>query len=472
MKARSPLSRLPAVGRLVQHPEVEALLAEYRREAVTGWLNEALAGLREDIGAGGVPAGASREELVRRVLDRVAARRRAIEANGVRRVINATGVVIHTNLGRAPLPAHVLAGLPGALQGYTDLEFDLAAGGRGHRDAAVARLCRELLPCQDATAVNNNAGALLLILAALADGGDVLVSRGELVEIGGSFRIPEIMAQSGARLREVGTTNRTRVGDYAASMSERTRLILQVHRSNFEIVGFTEAPSVHELLELSGRSGVPLVVDAGSGFLFPLPGLPIRNEPVIQPLLAEGVPLVCFSGDKLLGGPQAGLILGRADLVERVRRHPLMRALRLDKVALYLLAETLKLYFRKDPADRLPHFNMIAADPVALRRRCLALRRRAVAAAPSLAGVMTVETGHSLIGGGSTPGQMLPGPCLSLRLPADRLAAFERRLRAGRPPVLGRLAEDRFWLDLRTVARAEEPAVVGALIDAAAAVLD
>ncbi len=470
MSENALLSLLPAVGRLVQLPEIERLLAEYRRETVTGWLTAALAELRQAIGAGRLPEETSREELVALVVRQVEGRRRHLAGLGIRRVINATGVIIHTNLGRAPLPAGVLAGLPDALGGYADLEYDLAAGARGHRDTAVARLCRELLPCEDATAVNNNAGALLLILTALAQGGEVLVSRGELVEIGGSFRIPEIMALSGARLREVGTTNRTRAADYAAALGGETRLILQVHRSNFEIVGFAETPATAELLEVSNRSGVPLVMDAGSGYLFPQPGMPASGEPVVAPLLAQGVPLVCFSGDKLMGGPQAGLILGRADLVGRIRRHPLMRALRLDKVTLYLLAETLKLYFRNDPGAGFPHWAMITADAATLRRRCLSLRRRLVRAAPALAGAVTVADGESLIGGGSTPGQVIHGPCLCVRLPADRIGVCERRLRSWDPPVLVRTGADRIWVDPRTVLRGEEPVLIAAL--AAAAVND
>jgi len=467
MNERSLLSLLPAIGRLVQHPEIERLLADYRREAVTGWLTAALAELRQTIGGGRLPEGTSREELVGLVLRHVEEKRRQVEGLGIRRVVNATGVIIHTNLGRAPLPASVLAGVPDALDGYTDLEYDLATGARGRRDTAVARLCRELLPCEDATAVNNNAGALLLILAALGQGGEVIVSRGELVEIGGSFRIPEIMALSGARLREVGTTNRTRAADYAAALGGETRLILQVHRSNFEIVGFTETPATAELLELSNRSGVPLVMDAGSGYLFPQPGMPAAGEPVIEPLLAQGVPLVCFSGDKLMGGPQAGLILGRADLVGRIRRHPLMRALRLDKVAIYLLAETLKLYFRNDPAARFPHWAMITADAATLRRRCQAARRRLLQAAPALTGAVAVVEDESLIGGGSTPGQVIHGPCLRIRLPGNRIAACERRLRGWDPPVLVRTGADCLWVDLRTVKRGEEPVIVAALATAA-----
>ena len=226
--------------------------------------------------------------------------------------MNAAGVIVHTNLGRSPLPPAVLQALPRALAGYVNLEFDLATGGRGHRDAVLASLLRELLPCEDATAVNNCAAAVLLVLHALARGGEVIVSRGELVEIGGSFRIPEIMAASGAVLREVGTTNKTRLADYAAAVNADTRLILQVHRSNFEIVGFTEQPAVAELAELARRAGLPLVVDAGSGYLFRDPAVPIHKEPVIEEALRAGASLVCFSGDKLLGRRPGRADPGRA----------------------------------------------------------------------------------------------------------------------------------------------------------------
>lgn len=458
-----PLRRLPSVDRVLAQESVRELLTGCRREYVRKWVDEILGGLRAEILAGRIPNGSSREDLLRTAVERLLDRAAHARGLGLRRVINATGVIVHTNLGRSPLAPAVLDRLTAALGGYTDLEYDLATGGRGHRDASLAALLRELLPCGDATAVNNNAAALFLILGALARGNEVIVSRGELVEIGGSFRIPEIMARSGATLVEAGTTNRTRLADYRAALTPNTRLILQVHRSNFELTGFTEKPAVEELAALSRETGVPLVVDAGSGYLFECPELPIRAEPVVERLLSVGVDLVCFSGDKLLGGPQAGVIAGRADLVERLRRDPLMRVLRLDKLVLGTLAATLQLYFRPDREQAIPVLAMTATDAASSRQRCRRFRRRLIRAVPAAAPTVSIQPGTAVIGGGSTPGRVIPGYVLALQPGPGRATALEALLRGGSPPVIARIEGDRVLLDLRTVLPDEEPHLLSAL---------
>ena len=460
------LSRLPSIDALLRDDRVGALLAPYRRELSRRWLERILEKVRSEIRQETIPAGATRADFIDRAGRELRLLLDQFQRLGIRRVINATGVIIHTNLGRSPIARDILSGIPDHLDGYTNLEYDLDSGHRGHRDTQLARLLTELLPCQDATAVNNNAAALLLILHALANGGEVVVSRGELVEIGGSFRVPDIMAQSGARLREVGTTNRTRASDYAAAIGPATRLILQVHRSNFEITGFTETPPLAELIALSNQTGIPLVADAGSGYLFEVPGLGIGPEPVIDSTLRAGASLVCFSGDKLLGGTQAGLVLGRADLIARLRKDPLMRAVRLDKVILHLLAETIKGYFRSDFATRLPHLAMATAPPPLLRRRCQALRRRWLKSLPEWRDMLRVVPGQSVIGGGSTPGQKLPGFVLSWEVGEDRAAMVERLLRSGEPPVIARIEAGALLFDLRTVAPREERDLLARLLAA------
>lgn len=475
MHGESELSHLPPVDALLREPAVEAWLAEWRRAMVLRFLREALDDLRAGIKEGRL-SGAGRDALARRALEIAGGRLRRFEAAGPRRVINATGVMIHTNLGRSPLGEPCLALLGRTLHGYVDLEYDLAAGGRGHRDTALAGLLRDLLGAEDGTAVNNNAAAVLLALQALAAGGEVIVSRGELVEIGGSFRVPDIMALSGARLREVGTTNRTRLADYAAAVTPETRLLLQVHRSNFEMTGFVESPSVEELVALSRDRGVPLLVDAGSGLLFP-PGTPARGasadappfprlpgEPVVTDILQAGADLVCFSGDKLLGGPQAGILAGRAALVGRIRSHPLMRALRLDKLVLTVLAACLKSWARTEAGGSIPLRDMVSEPLDALEKRCRrfvrTLKRSEGAAAGKAVEVAPVD---AILGGGSTPGKVLPSRAVILRLGDRESAVVEERLRRCDPPVVARVDRGALVLDFRTVRPGEENALLTGL---------
>ncbi|MGE5244774.1 MAG: L-seryl-tRNA(Sec) selenium transferase [Betaproteobacteria bacterium] len=363
--------------------------------------------------------------------------------------INATGVVIHTNLGRAPLSPAALERVVEIARGYSTLEYDLARGARGRRDVHAEGLLRRLTGAEAAVVVNNNAGATLLVLAALAAGREVLVSRGELVEIGGGFRVPDVMAQSGAVLREVGTTNRTRAADYAAAIGERTALVLRVHPSNFRIEGFTERATLEELAALGRRFGVPVAEDLGSGLLAANPPHPLAGrEPTVSGAVAAGADLCCFSGDKLLGGPQAGIIVGRAALVETIRRHPLMRALRVDKMTYAALEATLGEYAAGRAEATVPVQRMIVASADGIRARAARLAAH-LARRPGWRA--TLVEGASAIGGGSAPGVELPTWLVAIEkdgLTADEL---EARLRALDPPVIARIERERLLLDLRTV---------------------
>ncbi|MBN2431189.1 MAG: L-seryl-tRNA(Sec) selenium transferase [Acidobacteria bacterium] len=457
---------LPAVDAILGLSDLTDIVETYRREYLVRWINSILDDIRQEIRANHHQVSAVREDFLRMIQERLQDKIRRLENQGVTPVINAAGVVIHTNLGRSPLADQVLRRLAHGLAGYTDVEYDLAAGRRGHRDTHAAAVLRELMECEDATAVNNNAGAVFLILHALARGGEVIVSRSELVEIGGSFRIPDIMRESGAILKEVGTTNKTYARDFEQAISDQTRLILHVHQSNFALVGFTAAPSLEELVSVARRHDIPLVVDAGSGYLFEIPDLPLHNEPVIRRLLDGGVDLVCFSADKLMGGPQAGLILGRRHLVQRIREDPLMRVLRLDKVISLGLTETLKLYFRKDFAERVPIFAMMRLAPAVIRARCSRFRTRLLRGITGAADRIKVRSDRSVIGGGTTPGEELPGYVVVLRPSGGQAHKLERFLRQGRPPVIARTEDDELRLDLRTVTAAEEKILLGRLREA------
>src|SRR6267378_3086836 len=372
-------------------------------------------------------------------------------ASSLQPVINATGVILHTNLGRAPLSGAAVEEIRRSATSYSNLEYDLEAGARGKRDAHVAELLERLTGAEAAIVVNNCAAAVLLVLAALAKGGEVIVSRGELIEIGDGFRIPEIMAQSGAVLREVGTTNRTRIVDYEDAINENTRLLLRVHPSNFTITGFTEKPSMEELVALGRRVGLPLVEDLGSGCLVDLSSAGI-TEPTVRQSVDAGVSIVMFSGDKLLGGPQAGIIAGKKELVARVRRHPLFRALRVDKLTIAALETTLGAYLRA-AWDEIPAMRMIRMTPQELKRRAEHFIRELRPELPLDEVEIEITDGTSLAGGGSTPSQSLPSKVIriaSARYSATKLEQRLRRAPAG-ISVIGRVEDDRLILDLRTV---------------------
>jgi L-seryl-tRNA(Ser) seleniumtransferase len=390
----------------------------------------------------------------------------------LRRVINATGVIVNTNLGRSPLSEEAIAAATAVAGGYSNLEFDLETGERGSRHVHVRDLLCELTGAEDALVVNNNAAAVLVVLAALAAQREVIVSRGELVEIGGGFRVPDVMRQSGARLVEVGTTNRTRLTDYAEALTLETALLLAVHPSNFRISGFTETPALRSLAELAHARGVQLVHDLGSGSLGATEEWGLAHEPTPMESIAAGADVVCFSGDKLLGGPQAGLIVGRATAVERIGRHPLMRAVRIDKLTLAALEATLRLHRDGLAASRLPVWRDLATSLEAIRERAEAW----VAQVRGWGFAAEAIDGLSTIGGGSLPGETIPtvlcaldgpealaGDARSSSLARPEVAALAARLRLGEPPVVARVSRDRLLLDPRTVAPEEDVVLQDAL---------
>jgi len=442
-----PRRTLPAVDRLLADPRLVVLQKFYGREAVRVQARRALERLRErsaTSGSTGLTAavGALPDEIGH-----------ALEAElgaPLARVLNATGVFLHTNLGRAPLPREVADRLPELVSASCDLELDLARGRRGDRSARVARLVAALAGAEDALAVNNNAAALVLALATFAAGREVIVSRGELIEIGGSFRIPEILTAAGARLVEVGTTNRTHLADYERAVGPQTALLLKVHTSNYRVTGFVAEASAAELAGLARARGLPLVCDQGSGLMRPRAEAQLAAEPSVRELLAGGCDLVCGSGDKLLGGPQAGLLAGRRDLVERCRRHPLYRAMRLDRLRSVALDGVLRRHLAEEPMP----LDGLWPEPSAHRARLARVAGRIDA---------EIVAADAFVGGGAAPERPIPGEALAL--PGDdRLA---ERLRLGRPPVVGYLRGGRLLLDLRTVDARDDDDLVAAVLAAA-----
>lgn len=465
--------KLPSVDDLLRTDELKELISQEGQAAVTSAARDVLARIREEITGDRLDAKnlelalsgvvAAIQQQVRKELD-----------YSLRPVINATGVILHTNLGRAPLIPSAIELIREIAWTYSNLEFDVASGVRGRREVHVQRLFRKLLdenlpsrsesgsepksPAISTIVVNNNAAAVLLALNTLAEGGEVIVSRGELVEIGGSFRIPDVMSKSNAILREVGTTNRTRIQDYANAITEKTRLLLRVHRSNFQITGFTEQPQLAELVALARERKIPFMEDLGSGALFDLRTLGIAGESDVFASLRAGVDVVTYSGDKLLGGPQAGLLSGRSDLIHHMRQNSLFRALRADKLTYAALEATLLAYVKHD-YESIPAVRMMQ-----LSKESIDQRARAVADSTS-SKKLTVEVidGESILGGGATPAAKLPSRLLvvtSRDLSADHLAA---RLRACRPPIISRVEDGRVLLDLRTVFLEQDKIVIESL---------
>jgi len=457
------LRRVPSVDELLLRPRLAALCKEVDRAFALDTLRGVLAEVRRDI-----IAGAAEE----RVVEAAEIERRTVEAveselrPSLKPVINASGVILHTNLGRAPLSLEVIDEFRRVATEYSNLEYDVAAGARGKRDVHCARLLRRLTGAEAVIVVNNCAAAVLVTLAALARGGEVIVSRGELIEIGDGFRIPEIMEQSGAVLREVGTTNRTRIADYQNAINEKTRVLLRVHPSNFTVSGFTEKPEVAELIALGEQRGLPVVEDLGSGCLVDLSGVGVM-EPTVRESVAAGFSLVLYSGDKLLGGPQAGIIAGRKELVAKVRRHPLFRALRVDKLTIAALQVTLRAYLRAD-WNGIPSQRMIRTALEEISVRTKQLVEVLTARVPRAEADFEIADGTSLVGGGSTPAQSLPTRVLRIRSQRYSAAQLEARLRAGRAgtPVIARIEEDRVTMDLRTVFPGQEGALVDSLLAA------
>jgi L-seryl-tRNA(Ser) seleniumtransferase len=448
-EVRSRMRQLPSLDALLALPEGHQLVADYGRALAVEALRNALDRHRDLMltGASGAPAesgifGDARQwlaDLLRPTL---------------RPVINATGVIVHTNLGRAPMSGAALGAIERIGAGYSNLEYDLAEGARGSRSIHAEDLLSRLTGSEAALVVNNNAAAVLLVLTALCQGREVIISRGQLVEIGGGFRVPDVMAQSGALLVEVGTTNRTHLRDYADAVGDETAAILVAHHSNFKIVGFATEPGLRSLANLTHERDILLLYDQGSGNLLDTTQFGLGPEPIVADSLQHGVDLVCFSGDKLLGGPQAGIICGRRGLVDKVRRHPLARAVRADKLALASLAETLRAYLTGSAVRELPVWRMIASPLAEIETRAVSISSRLAES-----GLETeVIPADSTVGGGSLPGATLPTWVVALT--HDRVDAFSTALRATPQPVIGRISEGRLLLDPRTVLPEQEEGLV------------
>ncbi len=455
------LRQIPSVDELLAGSRLSALLRRVDRQLVLEVTRAALAEMRERI-SGTHPIRVlplRREEIESAIAEEV----ERILSRSLVPVINATGVILHTNLGRAPLLPAAAEEIRNAATRYSNLEYDLEAGARGKRDVHTSHLIERLTGAESAILVNNCAAAVLLVLSALAKGGEAIVSRGELIEIGDGFRIPEIMAESGAILREVGTTNRTKAEDYERAINDKTRVLLRVHPSNFQMSGFTERPELAELVALSKKTNIPLVEDLGSGCLLDLSSFGI-HEPTVRQSVESGVSLVVFSGDKLLGGPQAGIIAGNKELVKKIRRHPLFRALRVDKLTICALEATLSAYLR-DAVDEIPALRMLRASSSDLAQRSDNFLKELKPHLPSSGVEIELVEGKSLAGGGSTPTQSLPSPVFHIRSERHSATDLERHLRRGNggTSVISRIEDDHVVIDLRTVFEDQEPELARAL---------
>jgi L-seryl-tRNA(Ser) seleniumtransferase len=454
METQEELRKLPSVDCLLQEDAVAELVERWGHELAAEAVRETLDAARQTILAG--EPCPSAEVLLRQVSERLAARLRPT----LRPAINATGVIVHTNLGRAPLSAEARAAMDAVALGYSNLEYDLEAGQRGSRYVHAEKALCQLTGAEAALVVNNNAAAVLLILMAFAQGQEVILSRSQLVEIGGGFRIPDVMRQSGASLVEVGTTNRTYLHDYEAAITEATAALMRVHRSNFRLTGFVHEPSLAEMVALAEEKDLLLFDDLGSGTLLDTAPFGLGHEPTIQESVAAGASLVSCSGDKLLGGPQAGLILGRADLIDRLKSFPLTRALRVDKTTLAGLQATLRHYVLGEATEKVPVWRMISQDEALLKRRSRSWIRKL----KGLGVNAQVAPGRSAVGGGSLPGETLPTHLVALVAASpDSVAA---QLRAAEPPVITRIEEDRVLLDPRTVLPEHEAELLALVAEA------
>ncbi|MEN8614880.1 L-seryl-tRNA(Sec) selenium transferase [Dehalogenimonas sp. THU2] len=453
-ETQNELRKLPAVEKVLSDPALTAAIERFSHPVVTEAVRAVVEELRQGVAAGGtVPAFEG-------IIDTVKTRLAEDWPGFLQPVINATGIILHTNLGRSPLSAEVVSTLAGILGGYYALELDLNTGERGVRAREMEKLLRLVTGAESALVVNNNAAAVLLVLSALAHGREVIVSRSELVQIGGGFRVPEVMAQSGAIMREVGTTNQTFARDFEQAVNDNTAMIMAVHRSNFALRGFTHDASLAELREVTNNFGLPLVYDLGSGALTDTAAYGMCHEPTVGEALEAGADIVCVSGDKLLGGPQCGIILGKKVWLDQLRKHPLLRAVRVDKYAAIALSATLLHYLKSDTAG-LPVYAMMQTSVESLEER-----GKAMAARLAASGIEAeVIDGESLAGGGSLPDETLPTKLVAMNV-KGHIEDFCRRLRLGTPPVLGRVNEGRFVIDLRTVFPAQDGNLAMAVIAA------
>lgn len=461
--SKEGLRSIPAIDQLLRDDALQAIITTAGRENVRDRLREVLAGIRAEIlGAGtALPPALEPGNVVAEIARRLAS---SFDNRGRLRtqpVINAAGVVLHTNLGRAPLSSRALAAIHEVAAGYCNLEYDLESGRRGKRGTGLEAMLRDLVGAGAIAVVNNCAAAVLLTLNTLAEGGEVIISRGELVEIGGSFRIPDVIAKSGARLREVGTTNRTRLSDYEQAINDQTRVILRAHPSNYRIVGFTSKPSLEELAGLARAHQLPFFEDLGSGCLLDLRHLGLDDEPTVAASLAAGVSVVAFSGDKLLGGPQCGIILGEPEQIKRIKSNPLMRALRVDKLSYAALEATLASYLRGTAREEIPALAALHATRAEIAARAASLIERALPLRDGRS--LSLLDGASVVGGGSAPETELPTTLITVTVEGHGPQEIETLLRRHSPPIIARVVADRLTIDLRTVRAAEEAVIIAAL---------
>ena len=461
------LRLLPSIDALLQTKTADRILPATGAKHLTVLARAVMQALRQELsGKQNGDQIYSRQSLLEEAEKRLAAAQRAEENSGLQMVINATGVIVHTNLGRAPLSDNAIKALTENAARYCNLEYDLETAGRGRRGARVENLLTQLTGAESALVVNNCAAAAFLVLNVLAKGGEVVISRGELVEIGGDFRVPDVMEQSGAVLREVGTTNRTRVADYERAIGENTRLILRVHPSNYRIVGFTAMPELSELAELAHDKNILLYEDAGSGAMFDLSCYGLTDEPVIADSIKAGADVVSFSGDKLLGGVQSGLIVGRREAIERIRKHPLYRALRVDKLIYAALEATLESFRREKSLEEIPVLRMLAQSSEELKLRSLNFAERSseTRGANNYLQIEIVE-GNSVVGGGSAPTAQPATTLLALKHRQMSAAKLEEILRCSNPPIITRILEEKVLIDLRTVSEDQEKRILDVLAE-------
>jgi L-seryl-tRNA(Ser) seleniumtransferase len=462
-KGSSPLRQLPSVDQLLKSLPVEDTSSVGIARS-TLYARRVVQSMRADLQTNGGTQTVTREDLLSEAQSRWRQMNKSDRGRSLQRVINATGVILHTNLGRAPLSEEACKAIADA-SGYCTLEYDLDTGARGIRGGRVDELLKQLTGAEDALVVNNCASAALLVLTALAHDGETIVSRGELVEIGGDFRVPDVLANSGTKMVEVGTTNRTRIDDYRRAFTESTRLVMRIHPSNYRIIGFTASPSLSELVAFAQGADLPLYEDAGSGVLADLSQYGLEGEPIIHESIAAGADVVSFSGDKLLGSAQAGLLVGRKEIISKLRKHSLYRALRPDKLCLAALEATLEAHARGTATTDVPAMRMIATSAEEISVRAAKLLESLRAQRKSEALLSAMIEGESAIGGGSGPNTHPQTVLISLT--HDRISAgdMERHLRKISPPVIGRIADDRLLLDLRTVAPEDDSHILKALIE-------
>ncbi len=462
------LRLLPSVDKLLRSPTAARIEAETGAKHLTLLARKVVEELRNELHGGnlsGENTDLTKENLLAEAENRLQKSFLSERKVKLQKVINATGVIIHTNLGRAPLSDRAQRAICDEAAGYCNLEYDLATGKRGRRGAFAEKLLAETTGAESALIVNNCAAAAFLILTVLAKGGEAIVSRGELVEIGGDFRVPDVMEQSGATMREVGTTNRTKLSDYERAINENTRLLLKVHPSNYRIIGFTAAPKLSELAELAHRNNILLYEDAGSGAIFDLSADGLHDEPVITKSIADGADIVSFSGDKLLGGVQSGLIVGRREVVERIRKHPLYRALRVDKLIYAALEATLDEFRKETFLQEIPVLRMLSATPAELMKRTAAFAEKLTEnLGINSALKFEITAGNSVIGGGSAPDVQPITTLLTLKHSQMSVSKLEEKLRTSKPPVITRILEDKVLIDLRTVSKTAEKEILEILM--------